>query len=212
MRTYWDYSEKERSEMKREEVEALLDVELMTKGVKKIDAPILKPIKKVEVATEIWFEVDGVFFKTAELAQQFLVLDPRKSTYEYGCGYDYHYACEIELKIKQTTLYSRQELLNLSTVLKENKAAKEYNESASSVYEKQEKEVNRVLSGVWEDWYQCQEKAEKHKRVFTTAAEYLKLTNEDQDLADAFLKKVFSEEEIREANTWFDKDEEGVEL
>ena len=206
MKTYWDYSEKERSNMSREQIEALLDVELMTKGAKKIEAPSLKTIKEVKVAMEMWFEVDGTFFKTAELAQQFLTLDPRHSTYDYACGYDYQYAKEIRPQIEQKQLYSRQELLNLATTLKENKAAKEYNEGATSTYEKEKKEMDKVLDGVWEDWYECKQKAEKHKAVFATSVEYLKLTNDDIDLANAFLKKVYTEQEIKDAEMWFGVD------
>ena len=207
MKTYWDYSEKERSLMTREDVSNLLDTELMTKGVKKVIAPVLKPIKDVKIETETWFEVDGTFFKSAEQAQSFLALDPRKSTYEYSCGYDYHYACELDPKIEQKQLYSRQALLNLSTILKENKASKEYNEKVTNEYEKQMKEVNNVLSEVWEDYYACQEKAAKHQAVITTRNEYLTLTKQDKALAETFLSKVYSQKEIQEADKWFGEEE-----
>ncbi len=203
MKTYWDYSEKERSEMMEEQVRSLLDVELMTKGVKKVEAPILKPIQSVKVATEIWFEVNGAFFKSAELAQQFLALDPRKSTYEYSCGYDYRYACVIEPKIEQTQLYSRQELLNLATILQENKAAKDYNEQATTEYEKQKKETDKVLEGVWSNWYECRKEAAEHKKLRDTYDEYVTLTKGDIALAETFLKKVYTEEEVQATREWF---------
>lgn len=208
MKTYWDYSEKERSEMGEEQIRALLDVELMSKGVKKVEAPILKPVKSVEIETEVWFEVGDVFFKTAEQAQQFLALNPKHSTYEYSCGYDYHYAAEIESEIKQSSLYSRQALLDLASILKENKAAKAYNEDISSAHEKRTEEVDKVLNGVWEDWYECKTKAAQHRKVLETRSEYMKLTDNNADLADTFLKKVYSTEEIKEADAWFGDDAE----
>ena len=53
MKTYWDYSEKERAKLTEEEIKELLDVELMTKGIKKITAPELKVIQEVKVNTEV---------------------------------------------------------------------------------------------------------------------------------------------------------------
>lgn len=199
MKTYWDYTEKERAELTEEEVRGLLDVELMTKGVKKITVPVLKSIQEVSVASEIWFEVDGIFFKDADTAQKFLTLDPRKSTYDYACGYDYHYACPIEQKIEQKTLYSQQGLLNLSTVLKQNKQAKEENEKLTSAYDKDIEEQNKILDAVWSDWWRCRDRASELQKIVDTKAEYLKMTDNNEDMALDFLKKVYSEEDIKEA-------------
>ncbi len=199
MKTYWDYNEKERAKLTEEEIRELLDVELMTKGVKKITVPVLKPIQEVSVASEIWFEVNGTFFKDAETAQKFLTLDPRKSTYDYACGYDYHYACPIEQKIEQKTLYSQQGLLNFATILKQNKQAKEENQELTSDYEKNIKEQNKVLDCVWEDWYGCRDRACELKKIVDTKVEYLRMADNNEDIAMEFLKKIYSEEDIKEA-------------
>ena len=199
MKTYWDYKEKERARLTEEEVRELLDVELMTKGVKKIIAPILKPIQEVKVNTEIWFEVDTVFFKDAETAQKFLTLDPQKSTYDYACGYDYHYACPIEQNIEQKKLYTQQDLLNLATILKQNKQAKEENEKLTSAYEKDIKEQNKVLDAVWSDWWKCKDRACELQKIVDTKTEYLKMTDGNEEIAMGFLKKIYTEEDIKEA-------------
>lgn len=199
MKTYWDYAEKERAKLTEQEVSNLLDVELMTKGVKKIIAPELKPIQEVSIASETWVEVDGVFFKTADLAQKFLALDPRKSTYEYACGYDYHYACPLEQKIEQKSLYAHQDLLNLATVLKQNNQAKEENIKLTEAYNKNIKEQEKILNYVWEDWWNCKRRAEELNRIIATKQEYLKMADDNEDLAMAFLKKIYSDEDIKEA-------------
>lgn len=199
MKTYWDYSEKERAKLTEEEIKGLLDVELMTKGVKKITAPILKPIQEVSVASEIYFEVDGVFFKDAETAQRFLTLDPKKSVYDYACGYDYHYACPIKQTIEQKTLYSQQGLLNLATILKQNKQAKEENERLTSDYDKAIKEQNKVLNEVWSDWWRCKERDCELQKIIDTKTEYLKMTDNNEDMTMAFLRKIYNEEDIKEA-------------
>ncbi len=199
MKTYWDYSEKERTKLAEEEVRSLLDMELMVKGVKKIVAPMLKPIQEVSVNTEIWFEVDGVFFKDAETAQKFLALDPKKSTYEYACGYDYHYATSIEQNIEQKKLYKHQDLLNLATILKQNKQAKEENEQLTSAYEKNIKEQNKVLDAVWSDWWRCRDRACELQKIVDTKTEYLRMADGNEEIAMDFLKKIYTEEDIKEA-------------
>lgn len=199
MKTYWDYSDKEKAKLTQEEVKSLLDVELMTKGVKKVEAPVLKEIKPVKVAKDLWFEVENIYFKTAEQAQSFLALNPMKSAYDYSVGYDYKYSQEFEQTIKQQELFNRQEVLNLKTVLKENTEAKNHNEKAVSDYEKQVKEQDKILNGVWEDWWRCKERAAELQKVIDTKTEYLRMTDNNEELALSFLKKVFTEEDINEA-------------
>ena len=74
MKTYWDYTERERSEMTEDQVTALLDVELMSKGVLKVVAPILNKIEPVDLPTETKYEAGGILFVTVEQAQAFLAL------------------------------------------------------------------------------------------------------------------------------------------
>lgn len=199
MKSYWDYKEKERAKLSEQEVQELLDIELMIKGVKKISAPVLKDIEEVSVATETWFEVDGIFFQNAEAAQKFLALNPKKSTYDYACGYDYHYAAPIEQTIEQKQLYSQQHLLNLATILKKNKEAKQENEKLLSEYDKAIKEQNKVLDFVWQDYWRCKARASELQQIVETNAVYLKMTNGDKNMALEFLKKVYSEADIKEA-------------
>jgi hypothetical protein len=199
MKSYWDLSDKAKAQLTEAEVREYLDVELMVKGVKKVIAPVLKPIQAVEVKTETWFEVDGTYFNDAETAQKYLALNPKKSTYDYTAGYDYHYACPIEQKIEQVQLYNQQELLNLAIILKQNKQSKEENEKATHDYDKAIKAQNIVLDDVWTDYWRCRERAEELKRIVSTKAEYLKMTGGDEVIALEFLKKVYSETDIKEA-------------
>jgi len=199
MKTYWDFNEKERAKLTEDEVTALLDVELMTKGVKKIVSPILKVIQEVVLPKETWFEVAGIFFKDAETAQKFLALEPKITNYDYACGYDYQYARKIDQRIEQKQLYNQQDLLNLATILKQNKQAKEENEKLISDYDKNIKEQNSVLDEVWSDYWECKNRACELQKIIDTKAEYLKMTNNDQDLAISFLKKIYSEADIKEA-------------
>ena len=101
--------------------------------------------------------------------------------------------------IEQKNLYSQQELLNLATILKQNKQAKEKNEELTSSYEKAIKEQNKVLDEVWSDWWRCKERAYELQKIIDTKAEYLKMTDNNEEVAMSFLKKIYSEEDIKEA-------------
>jgi DNA-directed RNA polymerase subunit N (RpoN/RPB10) len=205
MKTYWDYSEKERSEMTEEQVRSMLDVELMEKGVLKVEPPVLRPVENIEVARQTYFEAGSILFKTAEEAHSFLALHPHKEGYDYsGAGYDYKYAQPLESEVRQVSMCIKQDVVNLSTTLAKNKEAKTWNEQAEQKYKKACEAQNKVLDGVWEDWYRCRDLTLQHKKVIDTRAEYLQLTNRDEALARTFLAKVFTEEEIKDAMEWFE--------
>jgi hypothetical protein len=206
MKTYWDYSEKERSQMSEEDVRSLLDVELMSKGVLKVVEPTLREIKTFNISQITYYEVNGVFFETADQAQKFLELNPLTSEYDYyGAGYDYKYAAPGSREIKQVMLYDRQEVLNLKIVLTENKIAKEENEKIVRMYNKATEEQNEVFKGVWDDWFDQKNRAFEHQKIQDTRAKYLELAKGDAGIAEIFLKKVFSEDAIAASDKWFNK-------
>ena len=203
MKTYWDYTDKEQSEMTSEAVQSLLDVELMTKGVMKIEPPILREIESVEIPRESFFEVNNVFFKTIEQAEVFLKLMPYSSTYDYNVGYDWKHAEPFNTSIKQVQLYKHNGLLNLKSILVKNKESKEANEKALSDFNKAEKCMQEVYNGVWNDWHTKRELGASYKKVIDTFEEYKKMTNNDESLALSFLLKVHSEDKFNKAKEWF---------
>ena len=205
MKTYWDYNEKERSKMDKKQIESLLEVELMTKGVLKVKAPELKPIKEIKVAKQTFFSVGSIFFKTVEQAKQFLTLNPFSSDYDYSVGYDLKYPKDYALKeIIQVELCDKQSYMNAKTILSQNNSAKKYNEEVQEKYDKACKKMTEILQGVWDNWYECKSLTEKHQKVTDTKKEYMQLTNNNEVLAEQFLSKVFSIDEIRQAKEWFD--------
>jgi len=204
MKTYWDYTEKERSLLTEAEVTATLDVELMSRGVLKVAMPELRKIEEVKLDTVIYYEVNGIFFESAAKAQEMLALKPMCSSYDYyGAGYDYQYAKPLEGKIEEKKLYRQVDLQGLKLVLVKNKEAKDFNEKAKSEYEKAAKSMDAVLNGVWEDWYRCRELAAEHQKVMDTKKEYLALTDGNEEMATTFLKKLYACDKIQEAIEWF---------
>lgn len=203
MKTYAEYTKRERSEMTEEQVKALLDAELMVKGVLKVAPPVLQKIEEVELRSTIYFEAGGVYFDTAEQAASFLKLNPKKDSYDYQVGYEIKYPEPLEQEIKQVKLYDRVDVLNAKLVLSKNHKAKEANEQEEKRYQEAVKKVGAVLDEVWSDWNRCRSLAYYHKKVVDTRAEYMKLIGGDEALAETFLRKAFRVDEIKASNEWF---------
>ena len=199
MKTYMEYSEKERANLTEEEVKALLDLELMIKGIEKVTAPTLEPIQDVSAANETLFEVGGIYFETMEDAEKFLSLNPRASTYDYGPGYNYQYTIAIKPLITQTKKYLQQSVLELSSVLKQNKSVQERNEKLLSDYTTAKKEQDAILDVVWKDWWRCKDRECELQKIRDIKKEYLKMTEGNDELAMQFLEKIHSVTDINEA-------------
>lgn len=207
MRTYWDYSEKERLALSKEEVKALLDLHLMEKGVLKVKAPELVKIEEAPVLNQHKvFKVEAgynaIAFECIEEAQAFIDLKPMKLDYDYSLDSKYLRAVPLESKVEMVMVYDRTELINASSILKSIKAAKENNDKLEAEFTKANTAVESCLNEVWNDYWLCKNTGEKHEKLINTWKEYLAMTNGDEKVASGFLKKAFSVEKIREASEW----------
>jgi hypothetical protein len=217
MQTYWDLTNRERSDLDREGVEKFLDAELMAKGVLKVDPPELEPVPKVPelprkpfVKLE-WadpeysyskFSVD-IVFDTAEQAQAFLDLKPRRLRSRHREQYYTEVLADPSFIVVQAC--GQQEYLEAKSAIEAAGAVSSRNSSASSKYEKACAEMNKVLQGVWSDWSECRDMAAQHQRVFDTREEYQRIADDDS-VAMQFLRKAFGDEQIQEAFAWFEMD------
>jgi hypothetical protein len=220
MNRYWNFSERERSELTGDNVRALLSVEMMEKGVLKVEPPVLMELQPCDVPTVAAYEVlyhgeyssdhsSGFAFATAGEADSFIALHPLliDTRWEYGST-KFLVPCQ-EMKIQKIELPNEVAMTNKAVILKANKAAKEANEKSQSQYHKDMKSVEDATKGVWDDWHECREKAARCKKVADTRAEYVTLSGGDKAIAEEFLKKAFDEERLKEAAEWLgDEDAE----
>ncbi len=211
MNRYWDKTEQEKATMTREQVQAYLDVELMEKGVVKVERPILQDLEPVEVPVTRMYEVQkkgsyssegtGWCFETMEEAQAFI--NARPFHYERDWQTDCHYAKPAqEMMIGPIDVPNEADWAMQKARLEKNKAAKQANETVLKDYNKSIEEIQKATSGVWDDWRTCREKATRAQKVIDTRAEYVKLCNGDEAVAKTFLAKAFKEEEIAAADAW----------
>jgi len=219
MNTYWDHSEKERAGFSREEVEAFLNVELMSKGVLKVDAPNLEKEIKVDINKETAlykvecnassYSNDAVYFKTLEDAEKFLELKPVRLDNEYFSNINtQYYPTDYEsLSLQKIEVSSKQEILDKKVMLDKSDSIKTGNENKTRKYNKAMEEVNSALEGLWDDWSNCRERDQKHSKVIETLKEYKELTNDD-DMAKTFLLKLYSPHDLEKAQAWFGIEQE----
>lgn len=216
MKTYWDFSEKERSELTQEQVSALLDVELMQHGVLKPVAPVLKPVPTNPAgAKKQFFTVNAkgkygsneclkVCFHDVESAQKFIELRPVLQDYDYEVGSDFEYAIPLsDANIETVELYDINQINAFRSELKRRKALSEENERLTSEFKKACDKSEKVTDGVWSNWYQCCAVKQKLEGIVSTFNDYTRLTEGDQNLALTFLKKLHAQEDIESAREWF---------
>lgn len=216
MKTYWDYNEQERAALTEQQVNSLLDVELMEKGVLKPVAPTLIPIVEpkdigerkqfygVEFRGKYGSDEDSrMVFASMDEAKAFMALNPLVADYNYEAGSDYTYAMSLaDAKITVKSLFCYEDINRVISLLKKNKSAVEENRSAESKYSEALRIASGVTDGVWKDWYDQRGTRGDMERVVSTYKEYLALTQGDSALALKFLGKVYNQAQIEKAQEW----------
>lgn len=211
MKTYWDYTEKERADFTSNQIDDLLKFELMHKGVLKPEQPVLHEVEEIEVDKQTYFQVkfgyralDAVF-ETAEKAEEFLRLNPFNCDYDYKIGDGYRYAITPEdVSINPVQLCRYRDIALIKSKLEAIAAAKEANRKATDKYNEDLKITTEACAGVWDDWHLCREKQQQFQQVINTFAEYQKLSDGNDAVARSFLVKAFPEATVCAAAEWFD--------
>ena len=214
MKRYWDYTERERSEMTSEQVEQLLAVELMEKGVARVDPPILDEVDKVEVPKRTFYgvkhagrygseEAFDCVFDTADQADAFLALKPKYRSHDYSIGAEYDTAMDSVLSLASFPLCQPQDVTNVKSRIEKSKSAKSANDKKLDDYSKALKTVTSATEGVWEDWRNLRQQTYDMRKVIVTFDEYIRICDGDRDKAKTFLLKAFSEESVGKAFEWF---------
>jgi hypothetical protein len=221
MNRYWDVDEQKRAVLTREQVQAFLDVELMEKGIVKVEPPELQPIEPVKLEKTTYYEIQrkgeygpsetSLLFTSAEKAQAFIELSPLWQGTKHEYGYKNHFAMPgCELSIKSVELPTEAAMSNAASILKRNTATEEANQKLSREYRTAVEATEKATQGIWTDWYECRDKQATLKRVTDTFAEYTELCNGDKAMAHTFLLKAFKEEQVKAAFEWFEIEYEPV--
>ncbi len=206
MERYWDQTEEERAALTTEEVEDLLKVELMERGVLRPKPPVMEPVEEVNVTKATVFVVKhkaygqslGIAFETADAAHAFLALCPLYIESDYSTKTSYTNSLEAP-SVASEQIAREGDVQELREQLKEVAARKDRNEKRQRDYEKAIETVSKETALVWADWYACKERAAHLQRVRETLDEYTRMTGGNAEIARSFLAKVFEADDIAAA-------------
>jgi hypothetical protein len=205
VKTYWDLSERERSELERGQVEAFVAIELMRIGVVRARQPptFVKPAPEVAKTTFYAVGPDhgGVMFATQEAAAAAVRSGMYVAERDWRQG-SIEYFGSVGPTIRTVDLPSKATAEAHRSAFAEAQAAAEANEKAQRGYEEAVKKETEALAGMWSDWHTQRDEAAKNRRIVETFNEYLKLAG-DAPTASAFLHKAFGRQAIRDAAEWF---------
>lgn len=208
MNRYWDLSEKQRAELSQEEVQAYLNVELMEKGVVKVEEPEYLPVEEIVGPDVVVYRIkagwrtSAIAFRTAEDAANavknaFVVSD------HYVSGHTTeHVSEETDIKIEPSTIYSLDSFTRNKAMIDRNKSAEAANRKMREDYAVAIRAQDEALNGLWDDWNECRGKDRVNKRIVETFNQYVKNCKGQTDIARVFLEKAYSAEQIDEAFVW----------
>jgi hypothetical protein len=215
MKSYWDYSEKERAALSHDQVSDLLKFELMDKGVLKPESPELLDEELPEIRKTQFFRVThagrysrepfDIAFATVENAQAFMALKPMRILSEWQYPGDF-VKPSGELQIEVVELPTEQDHVAHRPRLAECKANKERNDKAKDEYNKAIKAVDDACDGIWEDFRDMQASDRSHRKVLEVWDQYVADCNGEEEIAFRFLQKAFVEDRIAEAFEWCERE------
>lgn len=210
MKTYWDYSEKERAELTHEDVAKLIDFELMEKGVLKVAPLVLEGVTEPKLPTvEVFRVVIGTYdrvnvaFRRIEDAQTFIAMQPIMIAHDWETQREHMKSLDAP-KIELVAAVDEHVIANHKNELKRIAAARAENERKSSAHRKAMEAVEQASKGVWDDWYEVIDRKRQAERIAATRVEYLRMTDGNAELADAFLAKAFDVEQRKSAAVFHD--------
>jgi hypothetical protein len=210
MKRYWDLSEKERAALTDTDVEALLSIELMERGVLRVEPPTPEPVPEVPPPKlEVWQVVISqwnhapIVFDAAEQAFAFLKLSPMeaKSVYLGSGSVENAEPYPASASVAKVLMYSAAEIAQHRTVLALAAAASDRNQKAESEYQEALAREQKETSALRDDWRECQRKALNVRKVLGTFDEYKRLAGNEWT-ASAFLVKAFDRGTIARAEEW----------
>ena len=208
MKTYWDYSETERTELTSEQVTALLKYEQMEAGIIVPPHPGEEPDDTPADVTRVTiygvkvnsYHGPDLWFENPEDAQKVAELKPFRVDYDYQIGEKYSYIApreEISVVTKEVAKSAdldgmRQELQRVKKALTEYKSdLAKHNEAAQK--------ASDASQSVWDDWYeQLQVKAEA-ERIVATFDRYVEDCDGSEKVACRFLRKAYDDELIEKS-------------
>lgn len=203
MKKWDDLTTKEIAELSREEVQKYIEIELMVQGIENPKPPYYEdePDSTLEKKDK-YFQVGSLLFKTAEEANAVLNLNPYKEDYIYAVSYNHKFAVPLDNKdIQQVFFYRQEDIQSQKENIKLSEKVKSSNNQKKYAYDNALNAVAKIENPMLLSWEQAKDRKLFLSKIRDTFEDYKKLCNGDAGLALSFLHKVYSADEIQEANS-----------
>lgn len=213
MKRYWDMDEAERAALSAEQVQDLLVVELMERGVLRPEEPELEDIEEPELETQRVYELSrryqagpDLVFRSAEDAQRVVELlaevgaqslTSRFPTYGLEAISVLEALPDLEISARNVIDHAQYEAHK--TAIHAARSARARNKETLERYRKDLGKVETETADIWSDWRECRAAEAEREKVRATLEEYRQLTDGDQRMALRFLARAFSRELIEES-------------
>lgn len=205
MKTFQDYTDLEKANLTEEEVEKLLKYELMELGVVAPQKPELLPEDEPEFEERIYYRpslksysgLDCVF-ETAKEAEQFMNLKPLIFSTEYP-SYRNTFADPEEIRVEAVKVISKSDYESSKGLIEGAASNKTKNKEAAEKYEEALQSVSAATNHIWTEWAECRNKKSEAERLTGIYDQYVEDCDGDEKIALKFLRKAFSDSEIKDA-------------
>lgn len=198
MKRYYEYSNEELSKMTDDEVNQLIELECMFRGIDFVEFP--PELKKIEEIPDPYikvYEFRGIYFLDldeaydyVEFISNFKSITEIDFDYTLGSKYKFTKNAKKTFHIEQINCYSHEIIKDLKEKIHSNKENEEYNKSLLEVYNEKRRAYFEVVDIVNTAIIE----AIKQENVFLHAKDifekYLYLANGDIEIAKNFFKKT----------------------
>lgn len=209
MNRYWDLTERERSELTAEQVESMLAIELMEKGVTKVDEPKLLTVEFPEIPKKVVWTIKQGSYSRSDVAYE--TADAAAAALKGGFWLKNQwvdgatiYSIERDpLTVEAFEVSEAADVIAVKSQTDKAAANKKANDAALKDYNDACRCAREAVEGVWDDWHDRLRDAAKYKKVIATREEYRSLCDGNERLANTFLAKAYDADTIRAAREWF---------
>jgi len=210
MKTINDYTKEEIIALTDDKITNLISLSKAQSGIKLLKKPVEPTYNEIPPPDKTIFKVSGVniYFEKRETAEEISKIlrsnfsTLREKTYDYSVDSEYEYDKPISSRygfnnagviiVEELSVYS----FELYTQIK---GKLEYNKQLKNVYDKDKKEYDKendialdIVNNIYDKINEVKKEQQEKEKMLERYQEYLKLAEQNQDIAWTFLKKAYS--------------------
>tara|TARA_R110000824_G_scaffold526_3_gene3327 strand:+ start:1861 stop:2550 length:690 start_codon:yes stop_codon:yes gene_type:complete len=205
MKTFESYTDLEKANLTKEEVEALLKYELMELGIISPQPPILLPEEGPDLKEKTYYQPSlkpysslDLAFATAKEAEAFMNLKPLILDSGYP-SYQKNVATPEEPKVEIVKAICKADYDSSKALSEAATRNKDANKAATDKYQQKLTDASAATQHIWDEWFECGRTKTASQQLVSTHDQYFADCDENDEIALRFLGKAYSQNEIKDA-------------